>query len=122
MALRIGHGHRPPGTVSCVSKHPGHGARKVEADCRHTISVSGMRCRCLRKEHWGVNSVTLGKMAIATSDIYELPKALEHPKCLPELCLHKTYHNLGGQNSYVSSWIYTGKLRQDFLESFGNQQ
>lgn len=122
MDLRIGHSHRPPGTVSCVSKHPGHGARKVEDDCRHTISVSGMRCRCPRKEHWCVNSVTLVKMATATSEIYELPKALEHPRCLPGLCLHETYHNPGEQNNYVPSWMYIGKLRQDLLESSRGEQ
>lgn len=123
MDLRIGHGRRLPGPVSCVSKHhPGHGAGEVKDDCRHTFSVSGMRCRCLRREQWCVNFVTLVKTATATRDIYELSKALEYPKYLPELCSCETNHNLRGQNRCIPSLMYVGKLRQGLLESFRGQQ
>lgn len=49
-----------------------------------------------------MNFVTLVKTATATRDIYELSKALEYPKYLPELCSCETHHNLRGQNHYIN--------------------
>lgn len=69
-----------------------------------------------------MNFVTFVKMATAIGDIYELSKALEDPKFLPEFWSLETHHNLKGQCSYVPSWMYMGKLRQNLLESFSGQQ